>query len=165
MHLLRGRLRARFVFSNATNSQAHGPFTAAVAFIHLAYSLHVRDIILVSIPACHAEDPDSIPGRGVCTSPRSSRMLVRSSHLPRVPHRTNLAETNKKRIVNIHVTTRLHRLLHDTRRATLPNAHSILRILAKHEGHATMFNDPGRTRTCNPRLRGPMPYPLGHGAR
>ena len=25
-------------------------------------------------------------------------------------------------------------------------------------------NDPGRTRTCNPRLRGPMPYPLGHGA-
>ena len=26
-------------------------------------------------------------------------------------------------------------------------------------------NDPGRTRTCNPRLRRPMPYPLGHGAR
>ena len=26
-------------------------------------------------------------------------------------------------------------------------------------------NDPGRTRTCNPRLRGPMPYPLGNGAR
>jgi hypothetical protein len=25
-------------------------------------------------------------------------------------------------------------------------------------------NDPGRTRACNPRLRGPMPYPLGHGA-
>ena len=25
--------------------------------------------------------------------------------------------------------------------------------------------DPGRTRTCNPRLRRPMPYPLGHGAR
>ncbi len=25
-------------------------------------------------------------------------------------------------------------------------------------------NDPGRTRTCNPRLRRPMPYPLGHGA-
>ena len=24
--------------------------------------------------------------------------------------------------------------------------------------------DPGRTRTCNPRLRGPMPYPLGHEA-
>ena len=24
--------------------------------------------------------------------------------------------------------------------------------------------DPGRTRTYNPRLRGPMPYPLGHGA-
>ena len=24
--------------------------------------------------------------------------------------------------------------------------------------------DPGRTRTCNPRLRRPMPYPLGHGA-
>ena len=23
-------------------------------------------------------------------------------------------------------------------------------------------NDPGRTRTYNPRLRGPMPYPLGH---
>ena len=26
-------------------------------------------------------------------------------------------------------------------------------------------NHPGRTRTCNPRLRRPMPYPLGHGAR
>ena len=25
-------------------------------------------------------------------------------------------------------------------------------------------NDPGRTRTYNPRLRRPMPYPLGHGA-
>ena len=25
-------------------------------------------------------------------------------------------------------------------------------------------SDPGRTRTCNPRLRRPMPYPLGHGA-
>ena len=24
--------------------------------------------------------------------------------------------------------------------------------------------DPGRTRTCNPRLRRPMPYPSGHGA-
>ena len=24
--------------------------------------------------------------------------------------------------------------------------------------------DPGRTRTCNPRLRGLMPYPLGHEA-
>ena len=28
----------------------------------------------------------------------------------------------------------------------------------------SMQNDPGRTRTCNPRLRRPMPYPLGHGA-
>ena len=27
-----------------------------------------------------------------------------------------------------------------------------------------MRHDPGRTRTCNPRLRRPMPYPLGHGA-
>lgn len=26
-------------------------------------------------------------------------------------------------------------------------------------------DDPGRTRTCNPRLRRPMPYPLGHGAK
>ena len=26
------------------------------------------------------------------------------------------------------------------------------------------FDDPGRTRTCNPRLCRPMPYPLGHGA-
>ena len=25
-------------------------------------------------------------------------------------------------------------------------------------------SDLGRTRTCNPRLRGPMPYPLGHEA-
>ena len=25
-------------------------------------------------------------------------------------------------------------------------------------------SEPGRTRTCNPRLRRPMPYPLGHGS-
>ena len=32
--------------------------------------------------------------------------------------------------------------------------------------HPTMPppHDPGRTRTCNPQLRRPMPYPLGHGA-
>ena len=29
---------------------------------------------------------------------------------------------------------------------------------------ALAVHDPGRTRTCNPRLRRPMPYPLGHGA-
>jgi hypothetical protein len=29
---------------------------------------------------------------------------------------------------------------------------------------ARFANDLGRTRTCNPRLRGPMPYPLGHEA-
>ena len=28
----------------------------------------------------------------------------------------------------------------------------------------SFLNDPGRTRACNPRLRGPMPCPLGHGA-
>ena len=27
-----------------------------------------------------------------------------------------------------------------------------------------IINEPGRTRTCNPRLRRPMPYPLGHGS-
>ena len=32
------------------------------------------------------------------------------------------------------------------------------------EDDASGVNDPGRTRTCNPRLRRPMPYPLGHGA-
>ena len=26
------------------------------------------------------------------------------------------------------------------------------------------WHDPGRTRTCNPRLRRPRPYPVGHGA-
>ena len=30
--------------------------------------------------------------------------------------------------------------------------------------HSPCTTDPGRTRTYNPRLRGPMPYPLGHGA-
>jgi hypothetical protein len=35
--------------------------------------------------------------------------------------------------------------------------------------HCTEFqiwpkNDPGGTRTCSPRIRRPMPYPLGHGA-
>ena len=27
-----------------------------------------------------------------------------------------------------------------------------------------LWRDTGRTRTCNPRLRRPMPHPLGHGA-
>ena len=27
-----------------------------------------------------------------------------------------------------------------------------------------LVHDPGRARTCNPRLHMPMPYPLGHGA-
>ena len=52
--------------------------------------------------------------------------------------------------------------------------HSIL--TAKHAAHIKCMycrprptrmheqDDPGRTRTCNPRLRRPMPYPLGHGA-
>ena len=31
-------------------------------------------------------------------------------------------------------------------------------------GASASSNDPGRTRTYNPRLRKPMPYPLGHGA-
>ena len=31
-------------------------------------------------------------------------------------------------------------------------------------GAVRHFNDPGRTQACNPRLCGPMPYPLGHGA-
>ena len=31
-------------------------------------------------------------------------------------------------------------------------------------GYTSNTNDPGRTRTYNPRLRRPMPYPLGHGA-
>ena len=42
------------------------------------------------------------------------------------------------------------------------------RICQRHCCHFSMRiviqNDPGRTRTCNPRLRRPMPYPLGHGA-
>ena len=32
-------------------------------------------------------------------------------------------------------------------------------------GRSANLSDPGRTRTYNPRLRRPMPYPLGHGAR
>jgi hypothetical protein len=35
---------------------------------------------------------------------------------------------------------------------------AVTRTMAQHK------HDPGRTRTCNPRLRRPMPYPLGHGA-
>ena len=30
--------------------------------------------------------------------------------------------------------------------------------------YSVVRSDLGRTRTCNPRLRGPMPYPLGHEA-
>jgi hypothetical protein len=43
----------------------------------------VRDSIGVSISACHAEDPGSIPGRGVflCFS-RISRKLVPASDFP-----------------------------------------------------------------------------------
>ena len=31
-----------------------------------------------------------------------------------------------------------------------------------HAKKPSVISDPGRTRTYNPRLRGPMPYPLGH---
>ena len=37
-------------------------------------------------------------------------------------------------------------------------------VLDTHNISERNRNDPGRARTCNPRLRGPMPCPLGHGA-
>ena len=38
-------------------------------------------------------------------------------------------------------------------------------VTLEHAGELLLcIHDPGRTRTCNPRLRGPMPYPLGRGA-
>ena len=52
---------------------------------------------------------------------------------------------------------------------SLLSIHQILEFLLYTQAHALShlaisINDPGRTRTCNPRLRRPMPYPLGHGA-
>ena len=41
---------------------------------------------------------------------------------------------------------------------------SVLCSLCTSGNFSQTKNDPGRTRTCNPRLRRPMPYPLGHGA-
>ena len=42
--------------------------------------------------------------------------------------------------------------------------HSSGKLLLAMPLRAIQIIDPGRTRTCNPRLRRPMPYPLGHGA-
>ena len=42
-------------------------------------------------------------------------------------------------------------------RASYETKHAVM-------GRRSCSIDPGRTRTCNPRLRRPMPYPLGHGA-
>ena len=51
----------------------------------------------------------------------------------------------------------IFRCVNDLRRCH--SVYSLTMFLSNRE------NDPGRTRTCNPRLRRPMPYPLGHGAR
>ena len=41
----------------------------------------IRDSIVVSISACHADDPGSIPGRGVLLSSAASRLFVPRSPL------------------------------------------------------------------------------------
>ena len=40
-------------------------------FTFLSFDYRVRDSIVVSISACHADDPGSIPGRGVVFSAQS----------------------------------------------------------------------------------------------
>ena len=44
----------------------HGTTIRRVDSIVLAARQQLRDSIVVSISACHAEDPGSIPGRGIC---------------------------------------------------------------------------------------------------
>ena len=52
----------------------------------------------------------------------------------------------------------------------IPAQHERRQPMSQHPGgrassrSRAQTDDPGRTRTCNPRLRSPMPYPLGHGA-
>ena len=52
----------------------------------------------------------------------------------------------------------------------IPAQHERRQPMSQHPGgrassrSRAQTDDPGRTRTCNPRLRRPMPYPLGHGA-
>ena len=52
----------------------HAHFLLALSLPLMSSALRqIRDSIVVSISACHAEDPGSIPGRGVCTCSRISR--------------------------------------------------------------------------------------------
>ena len=44
----------------------HGTTIRKVDSIVFAARQQLRDSIVVSISACHAEDPGSIPGRGIC---------------------------------------------------------------------------------------------------
>ena len=52
--------------------QKRGPEAQTVKVLHNQYVVarvndkQIRGSIVVSISACHAEDPGSIPGRGVC---------------------------------------------------------------------------------------------------
>ena len=45
--------------------------------------LQVRGSIVVSISACHAEDPGSIPGRGVCANPPALFGVAAPANPPR----------------------------------------------------------------------------------
>ena len=116
-----------------------------------------RGSIVVSISACHAEDPGSIPGRGILSCARFLRRRLAEACAATRP------------CINDTVSERLRRWtrnpLGSARRGSNPlgvvyAVSCSCRVwLAKR-----CANEPGRTRTCNPRLRGPMPYPLGHGS-
>ena len=109
--------------------------------VHEKLNSMIRGSIVASISACHAEDPGSIPGRGGACRDCCFKVTQQGSSFRK---RKIFAEPRQRR--NYLRAPALDWCCVCVRACVCPR------------------NDPGRTRTCNPRLRRPMPYPLGHGA-
>ena len=135
---------------------------------------HIRCSIVVSISACHAEDLGSIPGGGVfrpgwtspfCSNGASPPLALR--HPPRrAPSSTTSGGEAALHQAGYGAVGRASdcRTFAAIRRP--PARFRVAGPLSAPSHSATLHrrNDPGRARTCNPRPRRPMPYPLGHGA-
>ena len=113
-------------------------------------SMHLRTSGVAQWLACWAHNPKV---RG--SKPRSAILCgigcVSSQWYP-----SNMVSFHKRNRV-------MSSALHEPRRC-MYNTIQDVALRVRTFSRATYENDPGRTRTCNPRLRRPMPYPLGHGA-
>ena len=69
---------------------------------------NIRDSIVVSISACHAADPGSIPGRGICFAPAAKAWPL-TSQAKKTPRMNNLqmrcanADGSRGRRIFVHI--------------------------------------------------------------